>query len=67
MQKSWYDEQKPRRDQLRIDGCRSLAVNLAEGLALSEFIFAIPGAEYLSPKEARELFRAAQATAPPAG
>lgn len=64
---SWYEEQKPRRDQLRIDGRRSLAVNLAEGLALSEFIFAIPGAEYLSPKEARELFRAAQVSTSPTG
>jgi len=37
-----------------------LAVNLAEGLALSEFVSAWPGAEYLSVVETRELFRAAK-------
>ncbi|HEX6205843.1 MAG TPA: hypothetical protein VFZ29_08570 [Solirubrobacterales bacterium] len=67
MQRSWYDEQKVRSDQLRLDGRRSLAVNLAEGLALSEFVFANPGAEYLSAEEARELFRAAQVIALPEG
>lgn len=67
MQKSWYDEQGVRRDQLRRDGCRSLVVNLAEGLALSEFISTIPGAEYLSAEEARKLFRASQVIASPEG
>lgn len=67
MEESWYDEERVRRDQLRRDGCRSLAVNLAEGLALSEFISALPGAEYLSVREARELFRAAQVIASPEG
>jgi hypothetical protein len=67
MQESWYDEQEVRRDQLRSDGRRSLAVNLAEGLALSEFLFAIPGAEFLSVEEARKLFRTAQMIASPEG
>jgi hypothetical protein len=65
MQESWYDEQKVCRDQLRSDACRPLAMNLAEGLALSEFLSAIPGAEYLSVEEARKLFRAAQMIASP--
>ncbi len=67
MQERWYDEQKGCRDQLRSDGRRSLSVNLAEGLALSEFLSAIPGVEYLSVEEARKLFRAAQMIASPEG
>ena len=67
MRKSWYEEERVGRDQLRRDGGRSLAVNLAEGLALSEFISANPGAEYLSTEEARELFRAAQVIDSPEG
>jgi len=66
-QGSWYDEQEVSRDQLREDGRRSLAVNLAEGLVLSEFVSACPGAEYLSVAETRELFRAAQVIAARAG
>lgn len=66
MQASWYDEQAVSRDRVREDGSRSLAVNLAEGLALSEFLSAIPGAEYLSVEETRRLFRAAQGIASPA-
>jgi hypothetical protein len=66
-QGSWYDEQRVSRDQLREDGRRSPAVNLAEGLALSEFISAYPGVEYLSVGETRQLFRAAQVIAARAG
>ena len=57
---SWYDEQAVSRDQLREDSSRSMAANLAEGLALSEFLSAHPGAQYLSVPETRSLFRAAQ-------
>jgi hypothetical protein len=45
---------------VREDALRPLAVNLAEGLALSEFISTLPGAEHLSDHEALEAFRAAQ-------
>jgi hypothetical protein len=49
-----------RRRQLREDGRRPLSANLAEGLALSEFLSSLPGGERLSPQEAREAFRVAQ-------
>jgi hypothetical protein len=45
---------------VREDAQRSLAVNLAEGLALSEFLATYPGAEHLSDQEALDVFRAAQ-------
>ena len=46
--------------QLRENGRRPLAVNLAEGLALSEFIFSLPEDERPADHEALEMFRAAQ-------
>lgn len=46
--KVWDDNEQSRRRQLREDGGRSLAENLAEGLALSEFLSTFTGAA-LSP------------------
>jgi hypothetical protein len=40
----WHDNEASRRRQLREDGRRSLAENLAEGLALSEFLSTFTGA-----------------------
>jgi hypothetical protein len=57
----WRVNEEARRRQLRDDGRRPLAVNLAEGLALSEFLSNLPeGGRSLSDMEARELFRVAQ-------
>jgi hypothetical protein len=42
--KAWDDNQQSRRRQLREDAGRSLAENLAEGLALSEFLSTFTGA-----------------------
>jgi hypothetical protein len=57
----WAANETARQQQLREDGRRPLAVNLAEGLALSEFISALPGGgSGLSDMEAREAFRAAR-------
>lgn len=42
--KAWSDNEDSRRRQLREDGRRSLAENLAEGLALSEFLSTFTGA-----------------------
>jgi hypothetical protein len=39
----WRASEEARRRQLREDGRRSLAVNLAEGLALSEFLSTFTG------------------------
>jgi hypothetical protein len=39
----WRANEKSRRRQLREDGRRPLAVNLAEGLALSEFLSTFTG------------------------
>jgi hypothetical protein len=39
----WRLNEEARRRQLREDGGRSLAVNLAEGLALSEFLSTFTG------------------------
>jgi len=39
----WRANEESRRRQLREDGRRSLAVNLAEGLALSEFLSTFTG------------------------
>jgi hypothetical protein len=39
----WRLNEKVRRQRLREDGRRSLAVNLAEGLALSEFLSTFTG------------------------
>jgi hypothetical protein len=39
----WRLNEESRRRQLREDGRRSLAVNLAEGLALSEFLSTFTG------------------------
>jgi hypothetical protein len=39
----WRANEQSRRRQLREDGRRSLAVNLAEGLALSEFLSTFTG------------------------
>jgi hypothetical protein len=41
---AWADNDDSRRRQLREDGSRSLAENLAEGLALSEFLSTFTGA-----------------------
>jgi hypothetical protein len=41
---AWRDNEASRRRQLREDGRRSLAKNLAEGLALSEFLSTFTGA-----------------------
>jgi hypothetical protein len=40
---SWRANEQSRRRQLREDGRRPLAVNLAEGLALSEFLSTFTG------------------------
>jgi hypothetical protein len=40
----WRDNEEARRRQLREDGQRTLAVNLAEGLALTEFLSTFTGA-----------------------
>jgi hypothetical protein len=42
-QNPWRFNEEARRRQLREDGRRSLAVNLAEGLALSEFLSTFTG------------------------
>ncbi|HEY0279816.1 MAG TPA: hypothetical protein VGC32_16255 [Solirubrobacterales bacterium] len=42
--KAWDDNEQSRRRQLREDAGRSLAENLAEGLALSEFLSTFTGA-----------------------
>jgi hypothetical protein len=42
--KVWDDNAESRRRQLREDASRSLAENLAEGLALSEFLSIFTGA-----------------------
>jgi hypothetical protein len=41
---AWSDKEESRRRQLREDGRRSLAENLIEGLALSEFLSTFTGA-----------------------
>jgi hypothetical protein len=43
-EKAWRDNEESRRRQLREDARRSLAENLAEGLALSEFLSTFTGA-----------------------
>jgi len=40
---AWHDNERARRRQLREDARRPLAVNLAEGLALSEFLSTFTG------------------------
>jgi hypothetical protein len=40
---AWQDHERARRRQLREDARRPLAVNLAEGLALSEFLSTFTG------------------------
>jgi hypothetical protein len=40
---AWRDNERARRRQLREDARRPLAVNLAEGLALSEFLSTFTG------------------------
>ena len=40
---SWRSDEQSRRRRLREDGRRPLAVNLAEGLALSEFLSTFTG------------------------
>ena len=42
--KGWADGDESRLGQLREDAARPLAVNLAEGLALSEFLSTFTGA-----------------------
>lgn len=43
-QAAWDDNEKSRRRQLREDGRRTLAENLSEGLALSEYLSTFTGA-----------------------
>jgi hypothetical protein len=43
-QDPWYPNEEARRRQVREDARRPLAVNLAEGLALSEFLSTFTGA-----------------------
>jgi hypothetical protein len=43
-QDPWFANEEARRRQLREDARRPLAVNLAEGLALSEFLSTFTGA-----------------------
>ncbi|HSC20610.1 MAG TPA: hypothetical protein VLC07_02680 [Solirubrobacterales bacterium] len=43
-QDPWYANEKARRRQVREDARRPLAVNLAEGLGLSEFLSTFTGA-----------------------
>jgi hypothetical protein len=40
---AWADDERSRRRQIREDARRPLAVNLAEGLALSEFLSSFTG------------------------
>lgn len=40
---AWRDKERARRRQLREDARRPLAANLAEGLALSEFLSSFTG------------------------
>jgi hypothetical protein len=42
--KAWRDNEESRRRQLREDSRRSLAENLSEGLALSEYLSTFTGA-----------------------
>lgn len=42
--KAWSDNEESRRRQLREDARRPLAENLAEGLALSEYLSTFTGA-----------------------
>jgi len=42
--KAWRDNEESRRRQLREDARRSLSENLAEGLALSEYLSTFTGA-----------------------
>jgi hypothetical protein len=63
----WCANEEARRRQLREDGRRPLSVNLAEGLALSEFLSTCPDGARLSDQEAREAFQAAQVDAPAEG
>jgi hypothetical protein len=42
--RAWSDNDESRRRQLREDARRSLAENLAEGLALSEYLSTFTGA-----------------------
>ncbi len=44
----WRVNEESRRRQLREDGRRPLAVNLAEGLALSEFLSTFTGSAWKS-------------------
>ena len=55
----WRANEEARRRRLREDGRRPLAVNLAEGLALSEFLSSYTGGAR-TPEEQLEAFRAAQ-------
>lgn len=43
LQGVWAANEQARRRQIREDACRPLAVNLAEGLALSEFLSIFTG------------------------
>jgi hypothetical protein len=44
---AWADNEQARRRQIREDARRPLAVNLAEGLALSEFLSSFTGSARL--------------------
>jgi hypothetical protein len=47
----WRDNEEARRRRLREDARRPMAVNLAEGLALSEFLSTFTGAARRAPSQ----------------
>ncbi|HET9593218.1 MAG TPA: hypothetical protein VFP17_09910 [Solirubrobacterales bacterium] len=53
-------DEEARLRRVREDTRRPLAVNLVEGLALSEFVSTLPERERMSETEVLEAFRAAQ-------
>jgi hypothetical protein len=53
-----YANEEERQGELGEDGRRPLAANLAEGLALGEFISTFPGAKHLTEREQLRAFRA---------
>jgi hypothetical protein len=65
----WQLDEESRRRQLREDARRPLAVNLAEGLALGEFLATFTGSVreelFSNPIRLRELFLASEASQGP--
>lgn len=58
-EETWRSDEEARLRRLREDAKRPMAVNLAEGLALSEFLSTFTG-DAETPEEQLEAFRAAQ-------